>query len=89
MVERAWKAFPDYHEQLHELIGEGASVVARVTISGTQAGPWGILPASGKRVEFDEIVILEFRDGKVIRQRGVADHVTALRQLGILPTPPA
>src|SRR5262245_32112961 len=89
MVERAWAAFPDYHEELHELLAEGQLVVTRFTISGTQSGPWGVLPATGKRVQFDEIVILELRDGKIVHQRGVADNLTALRQLGVLPTPPA
>ena len=89
MVERAWEAFPDYHEELHEVIAEGSLVVARFTISGTQAGRWGVLPPTGKRVEFDEIVILELRGGKVVRQRGLPDNLTALRQLGVLPTPPA
>lgn len=88
MVERAWAAFPDYHEELHEVIAEGSVVVARFTVSGTQSGQWGILPPTGKRVEFDEIVILELRDGKVVRQRGVADNLTALGQLGILAAPP-
>jgi predicted ester cyclase len=89
MVERAWEAFPDYHEELHEIIAEGSFVVARFTISGTQAGPWGVLPPTGRTVSFDEIVILELRDGKVVRQRGIPDNLTALRQLGVLPAPPA
>jgi predicted ester cyclase len=87
MVERAWAAFPDYHEELHQLVAEGPMVVAHFTCSGTQSGPWGVLPASGKRVAFDEIVLLELRDGRVVRQRGIADNLSALRQLGILPTP--
>ena len=89
MVERAWVAFPDYHEELHELIAEGDRVVARFTISGTQEGQWGVLPPTGRRVKFEEIVILEIRDGKVYRQRGVVDNLSALRQLGVLPSPQA
>jgi len=89
MVERAWEAFPDYHEELHEVIAEGTVVVARFKISGTQTGTWGVLPPSGRPVQFDEIVILEFRDRKVVHQRGVADNLTALRQLGVIPAPPA
>ncbi len=89
MVERAWEAFPDYHEELRTLVAEGPRVVAHFAISGTQDGPWGILPPTGKRVAFEEIVVLELRDGRVVHQRGVADHLTALRQLGILPGPPA
>jgi len=38
-------------------------------------------------VQFNEIVILQIRDGKVCRQRGIPDSYTALRQLGVMPTP--
>jgi predicted ester cyclase len=41
MVEGAWTAFPDYHEDVHELIAEGDRVVVHLTISGTQHGQWG------------------------------------------------
>jgi len=87
MVAGAWTAFPDYHEELQELIGEGDRVVVHLTISGTQSGQWGPLPPSGKRVQFEEIVILQIRDGKVYRQRGIPDNLNALRQLGVVPTP--
>jgi steroid delta-isomerase-like uncharacterized protein len=87
MVERALVAFPDYHEDLRELIAEGDMVVARLTLSGTQKGQWGPVPPTGKRVEIDEIVMLKIRDGKVIWQRGVVDNLAALRQLGVVPTP--
>lgn len=33
----------------------------------------------------NEIVILQIRDGKVVRQRGVVDNLSALRQLGAVP----
>jgi hypothetical protein len=45
------------------------------------------LPATGKRAQFDEIVILQIRDGKVFRQRGIIDNLSALRQLGAVPSP--
>jgi steroid delta-isomerase-like uncharacterized protein len=87
MVEGAWTAFPDYHEEVHEMIAEGDRVVLHLTISGTQHGQWGPLPPTGKHVTFDEIVILQIRDGKVLRQRGIVDNLSALRQLGVVPTP--
>jgi len=86
-VADAWTAFPDYHEELLELIGEGDRVVVHLAISGTQRGQWGPLPPTGKRVQFEEIVILQMRDGKVRRQRGIVDNLNALRQLGVVPTP--
>jgi hypothetical protein len=35
MVRRAWTTFPDYHEELEELVAEGDTVVARFMITGT------------------------------------------------------
>jgi predicted ester cyclase len=87
MVERAWTGFPDYHEELHESITEGDRVVAHITISGTQTGRWGPLPPTGRHLQFDEIVILEIRNGKVNKQRGVVDNLSALRQLGVVRSP--
>ena len=86
-VAGAWTAFPDYHEEILGLIGEGDRIVVHLGISGTQRGQWGPLPPSGKRVQFEEIVILQIRDGKVQRQRGIVDNLNALRQLGVVPTP--
>ena len=79
MVEGAWTAFPDYHEEVHDLIAEGDRVVVHLTASGTQRGQWGPLPATGKHAEFGEIAILQIRDGRVLRQRGVVDNLSALR----------
>jgi predicted ester cyclase len=87
MVEGAWTAFPDYHEELQDLIAEGDRVAVHLTISGTQLGQWGPLPPTGKRARFDEIAILQIRDGKVLGQRGVVDNLLALRQLGVVPAP--
>jgi predicted ester cyclase len=77
MVQRAYVAFPDFHEELEEMIAEGDMVVVRFTITGTQLGQWGPLPPTGKPVRFEEIVILRF-----------VDNLAALRQLGVMPTPP-
>jgi steroid delta-isomerase-like uncharacterized protein len=89
MVQRAHVAFPDYHEELEEMVAEGDKVVLRFTITGTQLGQWGPLPPTGKPVRFEEIVILRFVDGKVAEQRGIVDNLAALRQLGVVPTPSA
>jgi hypothetical protein len=32
-------------------------------------------------------VILQIRDEKVLRQRGIVDNLSALRQLGVVPSP--
>ena len=87
MVRGAWTAFPDYHEELKELIAEGEKVVVRLTITGTQKGQWGPLPPTGRKVSFEEILILRIVQGKVVEQRGIPDNLNALRQLGVIPAP--
>jgi predicted ester cyclase len=57
-----------------------------LTISGTQQGQWGSLPATGKRAQVDEIVILQIRDSKILSQRGIVDNLSALSQLGAVPS---
>jgi predicted ester cyclase len=87
MVRGTWTAFPDFHEELEELIAEGEKVVVRLTITGTQNGQWGPLPPTGKKAKFEEILILRIVEGQVVEQRGIPDNLNALRQLGVIPTP--
>ncbi len=87
MVERAHAAFSNYHEELKDVLADGDKVVARFTVSGEQTGKWGAIRPTGKSVAFDEIVVLTFKDEKVIHQTGIADNVAALHQLGLIPMP--
>lgn len=82
MVERAWETFPDYHEEMLAVVEEGDLAAVHLRITGTQHGAWGPLPATGRRVEFEEMILFTFGpDGRVVRQRGIADNLTALTQL--------
>lgn len=90
MVERAWDTMPDYHEELLAMVAEGDTVAVHLRISGTQSGKWGTLPPTGKRLEFDEMLLLTFdAQGRVVHQRGIVDNLSALRQAGFAPTPSA
>jgi predicted ester cyclase len=82
-VEGLWSANPDYHEELCELIAEGAFVVARLMISGIRRVRWGELP-SAKRIESEEIAILKIQEGKIVGQHGVVDVLPVLRELGVI-----
>ncbi len=88
MVEGAWATFPDYHEELLSMVADGWRVAVHLRTSGTQLGGWGPLPATGKRLEFEEMILLEFDEsGRVASQRGIVDNLNALRQAGVMPTP--
>ena len=87
MVEGAWTTFPDYHEELLAMIAEGDRVAVHLRISGTQLKAWGPIPPTGRRLEFEELLLLTFDDdGRVVHQRGIPDNLLGLRQCGALPS---
>ena len=86
-VERAHATFEGFREEVKTIVADDDRVVIHFTITGTHVGQWGPLPATGKAVAFDEIVIMTVRDGKVVHQAGVIDNLTALRQVGAIPAP--
>lgn len=89
MVEAAFATFSDYHEELLGMCAEGDTVVVHLRISGVQTGAWGVLPPTGRRLEFEEMVWLTFDDdGRVVHQRGLVDNLLGLRQAGVIPGPP-
>ena len=66
----------------------GDHVVARFTGTGTQDGPLGPLPASGKRISLPFCEILRYDDtGQVIAGELYYDQMTMLAQLGHVPPP--
>ena len=88
MVERAWQTMPDHHEELLAMVAEDDTVAVHLRISGTQLGAWGPIPPTGRRLEFEEMIILTFNDsGQVAHQRGIVDNLAGLRQAGVMPTP--
>jgi predicted ester cyclase len=87
MVRAAHATFEGFREEVHLVIADEDSVVLHFTITGKQVREWGPIPASNRTVTYDEIVIMQIRDGKVFRQVGVADNLLALQQLGVIPDP--
>ena len=87
-VERAHAAFEGFREEIKTITADDERVVIHFTITGRHTGQWGPLPATGREVAFDEIVVMTVRDGKVVHQAGVIDNITGLRQVGVLPSSP-
>jgi predicted ester cyclase len=74
-------AFPDWHQELLELVAEGDTVVARFRCHGTQTGPWQGLPPSGRTMKIDEVYFLRFRQDRIRSMWGLEDTWTRFRQL--------
>ena len=67
------------------MIAEGDKVAYVSTISGTQTGPMGGLPASGKDFTLVNIIIQRLEDGKIAETWVSWDNVAMLTQLGFMP----
>ena len=84
-------AFPDMHMNVEDLIAGGDKTVARVTVTGTHKGEFMGVPSAGTRVEVQLIDIMRFDGaGLVCEHWGVADMLSLMQQLGVVPAgPPA
>lgn len=80
-------AFPDLRMQVEDLITDGDKAVARVRLLATHRGEFMGVPATGARVEVPLIDIMRFdRHGLVCEHWGVADMLSLMQQLGVVPT---
>jgi len=79
-------AFPDLRMTVEDLIAGGDKTVARVTITGTHAGEFLGVPPTGAHVDVQLVDIMRFDDaGLVCEHWGVADMLSLMQQLGVVP----
>jgi steroid delta-isomerase-like uncharacterized protein len=86
---KAWaEALPDGKIVDAQYIDAGKVSVARFTGRGTNDGPFGFLPATGKKVSFDVCEILEVDDsGRFVGGGIYYDQLGILAQLGHIEPP--
>ncbi len=76
--------FPDYREEIEELIVQGNKVAVRLRIRGTHQGMFMGHQATGKTIDFRDMTICTVRNGKIICQSGLSDYLTVFCQLGLI-----
>jgi predicted ester cyclase len=82
-----WAGLPDVTAAEEHIIDAAGTVVARLTVTGTNTGElWGV-PPTGRRVSWPALMIYQIRDGKVAKQWAAEDLAAILTQLG-QRTPP-
>ncbi|MGD8320706.1 MAG: ester cyclase [Gemmatimonadota bacterium] len=79
--------FPDYHEEIEWMVAEGDYVAQRSRGTGTQKGPLGPFPATGRRMEIVIMGMHRFENDLIAETWTSWDNVAALTQLGLLPGP--
>ncbi|MBB3929742.1 putative ester cyclase [Kaistia hirudinis] len=77
-----WLAFPDGRFEPIEIVAAGDRVAVRSRLSGTQAGPFGPLPASGRAIDIAFFDLYRVADGWIAEHWHVFDEAGLMRQLG-------
>ena len=79
-------AFPDAKVNVDFIIAKGDTVVSHVTMSGTNTGPMGTMPATNKSFKINGIDIIVIKDGKATERWGEFDAMSMMSQLGMMPS---
>lgn len=78
------KALPDFKLDVSEILADGNKVLARVTISGIQKGPFlGIAPTN-KPIHIKFFDIFTIKDGKIIYIAEMWNELSVMKQLGYI-----
>jgi predicted ester cyclase len=78
-------AFPDFAYTVEDTIAEGDRVVAFLTARGTQKGEFMGIPATGNEATWSEMHICRMENDKLAEHWVVADQLSMLQQLGVIP----
>lgn len=80
-VSRHRTSFPDWTEQIEDIIAEGDRVVTRFRSRGTHKGEFNGISPTGRQVEIFEVAIYRIEDGRVAEQWGFPDALGLMQQL--------
>lgn len=83
-LRRIRAGFPDWREDIQDLIEQDDRVVTRCRCRGTHLGSYSNLEPTGQEIEVEEISIYHLREGQILHQWIRFDELARLNQLGRL-----
>ena len=86
---KLFRVFPDWTMTFEEPCIDDQRAMVVCKIRGTQQGEFMGLSGTGKRLEFDCVLCVDFKDGLIVRERRIYDFTGLLVQLGVLRSKPA
>jgi steroid delta-isomerase-like uncharacterized protein len=78
-------AIPDMRMTVEDAVAEGDRVSVRLTVEGTHGGAGLGVPATGRRVRIEAIVLVRIVGGQIVEGWNSWDQLGLLRQVGALP----
>jgi steroid delta-isomerase-like uncharacterized protein len=92
-IERSFatlfSAFPDWEVTFEDACVTGNRAMQPCLVRATHKGDFMGLPGTGRRVEFQCVLIFDFQDGLIHRERRIYDFTGVLIQAGVLRGKPA
>lgn len=85
LVSMFTASFPDFTSRIELMAAEGDRVAVRAVHTGTHAGSFLGIPATGRQVTVTATGIFTCKDGKLVENRVVFDAYGLLQQLGVAP----
>jgi steroid delta-isomerase-like uncharacterized protein len=91
-ILKAWReAYPDLKSTITNIVADGETVVVELIWTGTHtgplAGPFGVIPPTGKRGMIRAVEVFVFSGDKIKETRHYFDVLSMLAQIGALPAP--
>jgi len=82
-------AYPDMKYEPNQAIIDGDKVITLMNFTGTNTGPRGDIPPTGRKVEVSLIRISRVDGGKIAEEWVYMNMASVFRQLGFTITPPS
>jgi steroid delta-isomerase-like uncharacterized protein len=83
MIAGLLAAFPDLRLTIEDQFAAGDKVATRWVAEGTNSAPFGNVPATGRRVRVDGLILDRVADGKVVERWEQWDQSGMMQQLGL------
>lgn len=76
------KGFPDLKYIIKNIVATDDYVAVHVVMTGTHTGDFFGIPATGKKIEVNQMQFERISDGKMIEHWRVTDDLSMMKQLG-------
>ena len=77
-----FKAFPDLHFEIDQIIASGDYAVCRWRVTGTHKGEFNGIAPTNKRVSGRGCTVTEIKNGQFIKSATYSDQLALLQQIG-------
>lgn len=85
IANMVFSGFPDFRMVIDMIMADEEFVVVHFVETGTHLGEFMGLPPTGRRATWNEMGLIQIRDGKIVRSWFETDMMSMMQQLGVVP----